>query len=121
MSWCASGQGVVVVRRESDGPVGGGGVVPTATGALGAAVAALEAMRAAEVAFLDAVGRVHAEVTRACGQVTDGGLGAAWRRVDVDATVADELVCATGEWGLFVRAVVDLVTSDPARLDCGRS
>lgn len=121
MSWCASGQGVVVVRRESDGPVGGGGVVPTATGALGAAVAALEAMRAAEVAFLDAVGRVHAEVTRACGQITDGGLGAAWRRVDVDATVADELVCATGESGLFVRAVVDLVTSDPARLDCGRS
>lgn len=114
-------EGVVVVRRESDGPVGGGGVVPTAVGALGAAVAALEAMRAAEVAFLDAVGRVHAEVTRACGQVTDGGLGAAWRQADVDATVADELVCATGESGLFVRAVVDLATSDPARLDCGRS
>lgn len=88
---------------------------------LGHAVTAVEAVRAAEVALLDAVAGVYEHTAAHLEQRREEGEPGVWEVADAPAIVADEVTAATGELPTQVRSVVDLVASDPQRMTCGRA
>ena len=88
---------------------------------LGHAVTAVEAVRAAEVALLDAVAGVYEHTAAHLEQRREEGEPGVWEVADAPAIVADEVTAATGELPTQVRCVVDLVASDPQRMACGRA
>lgn len=88
---------------------------------LGHAVTAVEAVRAAEVALLDAVAGVYEHTVAHLEQRREEGEPGVWEVADAPAIVADEVTAATGELPTQVRSVVDLAASDPQRMACGRA
>ncbi|ACV05143.1 HNH endonuclease signature motif containing protein [Kytococcus sedentarius] len=121
------------MRRESFGtgqvsPSGGRGAAGRSADALeraerdlGHAVTAVEAVRAAEVALLDAVAGVYEHTAAHLEQRREEGEPGVWEVADAPAIVADEVTAATGELPTQVRSVVDLAASDPQRMACGRA
>ena len=119
-------------------PVGGSGVWPVgapvqqalvapgawcgagAVAALEACVAAVDAARMAELALLDAVGRLHSEMHAFLTAQSDTEGGGSWRGSDLTAEVVDEFVLATGESRARTHQVLALVTAHPDLLACGR-
>ncbi|WP_374928536.1 HNH endonuclease [Kytococcus sedentarius] len=91
-----------------------------AESALGDAVSAVESARTADVALMDAVGKVYSNTVAHLQQRVDEGEPGILRPCDAPVIVTEEVVAATGEAPARIGHLVGLVASDPERVVCGR-
>ncbi|WP_374928299.1 hypothetical protein [Kytococcus sedentarius] len=103
-------------------PCGGraAGAWERAESALGDAVSAVESARTADVALMDAVGKVYSNTVAHLQQRVDEGEPGILRPCDAPVIVTEEVVAATGEAPARIGHLVGLVASDPERVVCGR-
>ncbi|WP_374929721.1 hypothetical protein [Kytococcus sedentarius] len=80
----------------------------------------MESARTADVALMDAVGRVYKNTVAHLQQRVDEGEPGILRPCDAPVIVTEEVVAATGEAAGRIGHLVDLVASDPERVECGR-